>query len=56
MDLTIEKLEKRIEARKIARQYGVSDIYVRSIINGNRKPNKKQGVLVAKALREKHII
>lgn len=52
----IEKLERRIQALKIARQYNVSDIYVRSIMNGNRKPTKKSGVLVAKALREKNLI
>lgn len=52
----IEKLERRIQVIKIARKYNVSDVYVRSIMNGNRKPNKKNGFLVANALREKHLI
>ncbi len=52
----IERLEKRIEVLKIARKYNVSDIYVRSIINGNRQPNSKKGALVVSALREKNII
>ena len=52
----IKSLERKIAIKKIARQYNVTDHYVRSIMNGNRKPTKKNGFLVAKALRENKLI
>lgn len=52
----IKSLERQIAIKKIARQYNVTDHYVRSIIRGDRNPNKKSGILVAKALREEKIM
>lgn len=52
----IKSLERQIAIKKIARQYNVTDHYVRSIIRGDRNPNKKSGILVAKALHEKNIL
>ena len=39
----IQRLERQIAIKKIARQYNVSDRYVRYIIDGDRQPNKKSG-------------
>lgn len=52
----IQRLERQIAIKKIARQYNVSDRYVRYIIDGDRQPNKKSGVLITKALRENRLI
>ncbi len=52
----IENLERRIAIKKIARQYNVSERYVRYIKDGDRQPNKKSGVLVYKALRDNRLV
>lgn len=52
----IEKLERRIQVLKIARENNVSNVYIRSIMNGNRKPSSRKGAVVVKALREKNLI
>lgn len=52
----IKSLERQIEIKKIARQFNVTDTYVRSIIRGDRKPNKKSGALITKVLRENRFI
>ena len=52
----IKSLERQIEIKKIARQFNVTDTYVRSIIRGDRKPNKKSGALVYKALRDNRLM
>ena len=53
MSLARQIQEKRkTPYREIAEKYGVSYIYVAHIAEGHRKPTKKKGLEVLKALQE----
>lgn len=48
----IKNLERQIAIKKIARQYNVTETYVRYIIRGVRNPKTKSGACIREALKK----